>query len=41
VIEHGELQGAEIRALLTADGWRGATTQRDLTGRDRSTVAVR
>ncbi|WP_244907054.1 peptide chain release factor N(5)-glutamine methyltransferase [Rathayibacter caricis] len=41
VIEHGELQGAEIRGLLTADGWRGATTQRDLTGRDRSTVAVR
>lgn len=41
VIEHGELQGAEIRALLSGDGWRGATTQRDLTGRDRSTVAVR
>ncbi|WP_372488104.1 peptide chain release factor N(5)-glutamine methyltransferase [Rathayibacter caricis] len=41
VIEHGELQGREIRELLTADGWRGATTQRDLTGRDRSTVAVR
>ncbi|MBO0982890.1 peptide chain release factor N(5)-glutamine methyltransferase [Rathayibacter sp. SD072] len=41
VIEHGELQGSEIRALLTADGWRGATTQRDLTGRDRSTLAVR
>ncbi|MWV59421.1 peptide chain release factor N(5)-glutamine methyltransferase [Rathayibacter sp. VKM Ac-2754] len=41
VIEHGELQGAEIRELLTADGWRGATTQRDLTGRDRATVAVR
>lgn len=41
VMEHGELQGAEIRALLTADGWRGATTQRDLTGRDRATVAVR
>lgn len=41
VIEHGELQGAEISELLTADGWRGATTQRDLTGRDRATVAVR
>ncbi|PPG54043.1 peptide chain release factor N(5)-glutamine methyltransferase [Rathayibacter sp. AY2B3] len=41
VMEHGELQGAEIRDLLTADGWRGATTQRDLTGRDRATVAVR
>lgn len=41
VIEHGELQGREIRELLTGDGWRGATTQRDLTGRDRATVAVR
>lgn len=41
VIEHGELQGGEIRELLTADGWRGATTQRDLTGRDRATVSVR
>lgn len=41
VIEHGELQGAAIRGLLTTDGWRGATTQRDLTGRDRSTVTVR
>ncbi|MBF4463512.1 MULTISPECIES: peptide chain release factor N(5)-glutamine methyltransferase [unclassified Rathayibacter] len=41
VIEHGELQGRELRELLAADGWRGATTQRDLTGRDRATVAVR
>ncbi|MHC2184490.1 release factor glutamine methyltransferase [Rathayibacter agropyri] len=41
VIEHGELQGASLRELLTSDGWRGATTQRDLVGRDRATVAVR
>lgn len=41
VIEHGESQGAEMRALLTVSGWRGAATQRDLTGRDRATVAVR
>lgn len=41
VIEHGELQGASLRELLTLDGWRGATTQRDLVGRDRATVAVR
>ncbi|PPH10010.1 peptide chain release factor N(5)-glutamine methyltransferase [Rathayibacter sp. AY1H3] len=41
VMEQGGLQGADIRALRTADGWRGATTQRDLTGRDRATVAVR
>jgi release factor glutamine methyltransferase len=41
VIEHGELQGAEIRSLLTADGWRGASTHRDLTTRDRATTAIR
>jgi len=41
VIEHGELQGRAIRDLLTGGGWRGATTQRDLTRRDRATVAVR
>lgn len=40
-IEHGELQGAAIRALLTDDGWRAATTHRDLTQRDRSTTALR
>jgi release factor glutamine methyltransferase len=41
VIEHGELQGVEIRALLTDDGWRGAATHRDLTTRDRATTAIR
>ena len=41
VIEHGELQGAEIRDLLTADGWRAAATTRDLLGRDRATTALR
>jgi len=41
VIEHGELQGAEIRALLAADGWRATATHRDLLGRDRATTAVR
>ncbi|WP_368499539.1 peptide chain release factor N(5)-glutamine methyltransferase [Herbiconiux sp. A18JL235] len=41
VIEHGDLQGAEMRALLTADGWRAVATHRDLTGRDRATTAVR
>ncbi|WP_447652894.1 peptide chain release factor N(5)-glutamine methyltransferase [Microbacterium sufflavum] len=41
VIEHGELQGAEIRELLTADGWRAAATHRDLTLRDRATTAIR
>nr|WP_026851259.1 peptide chain release factor N(5)-glutamine methyltransferase [Glaciibacter superstes] len=41
VIEHGELQGAEIRALLDADGWRASATHRDYTTRDRATTAVR
>lgn len=40
VIEHGELQGAEIRALLDADGWRATATHRDLLGRDRATVSL-
>lgn len=41
VIEHGELQGAEIRAILDADGWRATATHRDLLGRDRATTATR
>ena len=41
VLEHGEVQGAELRALLQADGWRVATTHRDLLGRDRATTALR
>ena len=40
VIEHGELQGAEIRALLGADGWRATATHRDYTTRDRATTAI-
>jgi release factor glutamine methyltransferase len=41
VLEHGELQGLEIRALLAADGWHAAATTRDLLGRDRATTALR
>ncbi|MEO7015402.1 MAG: peptide chain release factor N(5)-glutamine methyltransferase [Leifsonia sp.] len=41
VLEHGELQGAQIRDILTADGWRAAATHRDLTTRDRTTTALR
>lgn len=41
VLEHGELQGAEIRELLLADGWRAPVTTRDLLGRDRATSATR
>ncbi|MEV7631171.1 peptide chain release factor N(5)-glutamine methyltransferase [Microbacterium sp. NPDC089318] len=41
VLEHGELQGAAIRDLLGADGWRAAATHQDLTRRDRATTALR
>jgi release factor glutamine methyltransferase len=41
VLEHGELQGEQIRSILTADGWRAAATHRDLTLRDRVTTALR
>ena len=41
VLEHGEVQGDELRALLEADGWRATTTHRDLLGRDRATTALR
>lgn len=41
VIEHGELQAAEIAALLAADGWRAIAGHRDLLGRDRATTALR
>ncbi|BDZ44222.1 peptide chain release factor N(5)-glutamine methyltransferase [Naasia aerilata] len=41
VLEHGELQGEDIRALLAADGWRAAATTPDLTGRPRTTSATR
>lgn len=41
VLEHGELQGAAIREILEADGWRAAATHQDLTRRDRATTALR
>ena len=41
VIEHGEWQGAPIRDLLTAAGWRATATHPDLTMRDRATTALR
>ncbi|MDT0156865.1 peptide chain release factor N(5)-glutamine methyltransferase [Microbacterium sp. ARD32] len=40
VLEHGELQGAQIRDLLAADGWRSTATHEDLTRRDRATTAL-
>lgn len=39
VIEHAEMQGEAVRAILEADGWIGAATHRDLTFRDRATTA--
>lgn len=41
VVEHGEWQGEQIRALLGAHGWRAASTHPDLTTRDRATTAIR
>lgn len=41
VLEHGEMQGPAIRALLGADGWRAASTHPDLLGRDRATTALK
>ncbi|MHA7271964.1 peptide chain release factor N(5)-glutamine methyltransferase [Arthrobacter sp. TMT4-20] len=42
VMEHAEVQAPAIAALLTADQhWTAVQTHQDLTGRDRSTSAVR
>jgi release factor glutamine methyltransferase len=41
VVEHGELQAAEIASLLRADGWSSVSSHRDLLQRDRSTTAIR
>jgi release factor glutamine methyltransferase len=41
VLEHGELQGESIAALLRAHGWTAVATHRDLLGRDRATTALR
>jgi len=41
VIEHGELQAAEIAALLRAAGWHAVATHQDLLHRDRATTATR
>ena len=41
ILEHGELQAAEIAALLARDGWTAIAHHRDLLGRDRATTALR
>ena len=39
-IEHGELQGADVRTILTNAGWRPVATHPDLTTRDRYSTGV-
>jgi release factor glutamine methyltransferase len=39
-IEHGELQGGEVRRILSDAGWRPVATHPDLTTRDRYTTGV-
>ena len=39
VIEHAEMQGDAVRAILARDGWQATATHRDLTLRDRATTA--
>jgi release factor glutamine methyltransferase len=41
VLEHGELQGPAIAALLRSDGWVAVATHQDLLGRDRATTALK
>lgn len=41
VLEHGELQAAEIAAILAADGWHAIANHPDYLGRDRATTALR
>jgi release factor glutamine methyltransferase len=41
VIEHADMQGDAIRELILSLGWRQCSTQKDLSGRDRATTAIR
>lgn len=41
VLEHGELQAAQLAVLLRNDGWRAVANHRDLLGRDRAITALR
>lgn len=41
VLEHGELQAAQIAALLVQHGWTAVAHHHDLLGRDRATTALR
>lgn len=41
ILEHGELQAAQIAQLLRRDGFTAVSHHRDLLGRDRATTALR
>ena len=41
VLEHAEVQGAALRALARADGWKDARTALDPAGRERHLIAHR
>jgi release factor glutamine methyltransferase len=41
VIEHADMQGDAIRELILSLGWRQCSTHKDLSGRDRATIAIR
>lgn len=41
VLEHGELQAAQIANILSEDGWHAIGGHKDLLGRDRGTTALR
>ena len=40
-IEHADMQGEAVRAILLATGWHEVSTHQDLAGRDRLVSAVR
>jgi len=41
IIEHADMQGASIRAMLEASGWAQVRTHKDLAGRDRAVSALK
>ena len=41
IIEHADMQGAQIRAILEANGWSQVRTHKDLAGRDRAVSALK
>lgn len=41
IIEHADMQGEAVRAILLATGWQEVQTHQDLAGRDRAVSALR